>query len=194
MRRYWLATAALLLTAAPIAPAPAQPAFPAVRFNAESPFRVAVGRIDIVDRDPSSDAPSRVDSRFPLPPSRALETWAHDRLLAIGGRDRLVFTIVQARATDTPLRVERGSLSAAETDQLSDRYDVIANVRLDIVDPSGRAVATAQASATRYQTVFESTLPDERDSIWYEMTCRLMAQLAPELGRQIAANFAAYLR
>jgi hypothetical protein len=187
MHRYWLATFALLL-AAPLAPASAQPAFPAVRFNAEPPFRLAVGRVDIVDRDPASDV------RIPLPPARALETWAHDRLLAIGGPDRLVFTIVRARAIDRPLRMEGGSLSAAETDQLSDRYDVIADVRLDIIDPSGRAVATAQANATRYQTVLESTLPDQRDDIWYEMTRRLMAQLAPELDRQIAANFAAYLR
>ena len=188
MHRYWLAVFALLLFAAPLAPAPAQPASPAVRFNAEPPFRLAVGRIDIVDRDPAPDA------RVSLPPARALETWARDRLVAIGGRDRLVFTIVRARATDTPLRVEAGNLSAAETDQLSDRYDMIVAVRLDIVDPSGRAVATAQANATRDQTVLESTLPDQRDGIWSEMTGRLMAQLAPELNRQIAANFAAYLR
>lgn len=194
MRRVWSAALALLLTTAPLATALPQTAFPVVRFNAEPPFRLAVGRIDIIDRDPSQGEPLRVDTAIPLPPAHALATWARDRLVAIGGPDRLVFTIVRARATDTPLRVESGSLSAVETDQLSDRYDLIAAVRLDIIDPAGRIVATAQANATRYQTVLQSTLPEERDGIWYEMTRRLMAQLAPELDRQIAANFAAYLR
>ncbi len=194
MRSYWLATFALLLAAVPIVPAPAQPAFPAVRFNGEPPFRLAVGGINIVDTDPARDAPPRVDAQFPLPPARAIETWARDRLVAVGGPDRLVFTIVRARATDRPLRLHDGTISQAATDQLSDRYDVVADVRLDIVDPSGRAVASARASATRYETVLESTSLDQRDDIWYEMTRRLMAQLAPELDRQIAANFAAYLR
>jgi hypothetical protein len=191
MRRFWLLAAALSLAAAP---AFAQPAFPPLRFDSQPPFRLAVGSIQIVDRDPSPRQPPRIDAMFPVPPARALETWARDRLVAAGGPNRLVFTIVRARATDTKLRLEDGTLSRAATDQVSDRYDVAAEVRLEILDPSGHAVATARAVATRYQTTLQSTSPDRLNEIWYDMTRRLMADLAPELDAQIQAHLGAYLR
>ena len=90
--------------------------------------------------------------------------------------------------------MEDGTLSRAATDQVSDRYDVAAEVRLDILDPSGHAVATARANATRYQTVLQSTPPERLNDIWYDMTRRLMADLTPELDAQIRAHFGAYLR
>lgn len=194
MRRVLLSALVLLFAAAPFGGAFAQAGFPALRFNGQPPFRLAVGSIQIVNRDPFPGGPPRIDNRFPIPPARALETWAHDRLVAVGGPDRLIVTIVRARALDTPLRMDAGSLSSAETDQQSDRFDVEAELRLDIVDPRGVSVANVRAVATRYQTVLESTTPEQIDDIWYEMVRAVMAQLAPRLDGEIRAHWAAYLR
>lgn len=194
MRRVLVSVLVLLFAATPLTGAFAQAGFPALRFNGEPPFRLAVGAIEIVNRDPFPGGPPRIDNRFPLPPARALETWAHDRLVAAGGPDRLVFTIVRGRALDTPLRMDAGSLSSAETDQQSDRFDVETEVRLDIVDPRGVPVANVRAVATRFQTVLESTTPDQVDDIWYEMVQAVMAQLAQRLDGEIRAHWAAYLR
>jgi hypothetical protein len=194
MRRVLVSALVLLFAAAPCGGAFAQAAFPAPRFTGQPPFRLAVGAIEIVNRDPSPGRPPRIDRRFPIPPARALETWARDRLVAVGGPDRLIFTIVRGRALDTPLRMEARSLSSSATDQQSDRFDVEAEVRLDIVDPRGVPVASVRAVATRYQTVLESTTPDEIDGIWYDMVRAVMAQLAPTLDRQIREHWGAYLR
>jgi hypothetical protein len=194
MRRVLVSALVLLFTAAPFGGAFAQAGFPTLRFNGEPPFRLAVGSIQIVNRDPSPGRPPRIDQRFPIPPARAIETWAHDRLVAAGGPDRLIVTIVRGRALDTPLRMDAGSLSSSATDQQSDRFDVEAEVRLDIVDPRGVPVANVRAVATRYQTVLESTTPDQVDNIWYEMVRAVMAQLAPRLDSEIRRHWAAYLR
>jgi hypothetical protein len=196
-RRDWMIAAAALIVASPLSACSAQtadPIYPVPRYADAPPFRLAVGGIDVVDRDPPTMRPPRVEHLFPVPPDRALRAWARDRLVALGGPDRLIFTIQRADVVETRLRPRDGSLSDAATDQLSDRYDATAEVRLDIVDPQGHTVATARAVATRYQTLLQSTSPAQRDRIWYDMTGQLMAALIPVLDQQIRDHFAPYLR
>ncbi|HEX4112268.1 MAG TPA: hypothetical protein VH020_07000 [Stellaceae bacterium] len=196
-RRDWMIAAAALIVVTPLTACVAQtpdPIYPVPRYADAPPFRFAVGALDIVDRDPPTLRPPRVEHLFPVPPSRALRAWARDAMVPVGGPDHLRFTIERADVIETPLRPRDRSLSDAATDQISDRYDATAAVRLEIVDPQGHAVASARAIATRFQTLLESTSPAQRDRIWYDMTRQLMAELIPELDQEIRAHLATYLR
>jgi len=197
MRRVWLSAAAVLFIAAPLSAGVAQPArvaFPEPRFTSQPPFQLAVGAIEIVNRDPPTLAPPRVEHLVPLAPARAIRDWVRDRLVATGGPNRLRVTIQRAHITETALTQNDSSLAAAATDQQSQRYDAIAEVRLDILDPSGHAVATVRGIATRFQTVLRSTSPAQRDGMMYDLTMQLIEQLTPTLSREIRSHFTAYLR
>jgi hypothetical protein len=163
--------------------------FPDLRYNTAPPDRLAVGGIDIVDRDPPAAGPPRVDQFFPVPPRHAMENWAHDRLAAVGGPYRLRFTIERARVDEIPIPPD-----PAYTDPQTRRYEGIIAARLDILAPNGTSLATVIAHAARSQGVLASTAPAQRAQIWYDMTAQMMAMLNSELERQIHAELASYLR
>jgi len=168
---------------------PAAPIFPDLRFNAVPPERLALGRIEIVDGDPTPYAPPRVEQEFPIPPAHAIENWVRDRLAAAGGSDRLRVTIERGRVNEIQLPPTPGY-----SDPQSQRYDADVRIRLDILDDRGVALATVSVNATRSQGVLQSTSVDERALIWYDMTRELMAAIDGQLDREIRAHFAAYLR
>jgi hypothetical protein len=181
------AALALSPVAAFSAPPAAQYGFPDLHFT--PPERLAVGSIEIVDQDPPNYDPPRVDHLFPVPPGHAVENWARERLIAAGGPNRLRFTIEEARVNEVQL-----APNPAYTDPQTQRYDGEVAARIDIVSPNGTTLATVSARTTRSQGVLASTLPAQREQIWYEMTVRMMASLDRELGQRIQTDFASYLR
>jgi len=87
MIRSFTAAAALgvvLLAIAACVPPATKPSFPDIRFTDQPKLRLDVAAIEVVDDyHPTFQAPN-VDHLFPVPPQRAAENWAHDRLEATG--------------------------------------------------------------------------------------------------------------
>lgn len=174
--------------------APPRPTFPDIRFTGEPPIRLAVSAVDVRDDfKPSFQAP-HVEHLFPVPPERALENWARDRLVAAGGTARARFVIVNASVTETELKKKDEGITGAFTKEPAERYDATVQAKLDILDASGLPVRSVSVEAERSQSVLEGITPNQRDETWYNLTKALMADFDRKMSAEISANFGGYFQ
>ncbi len=192
--RFILVTLALTGALAGCESPPPRPTFADIRFTGEPPIRLAVGAVDVQsDFKPSFQSP-HVEHLFPVPPQRALENWAHDRLQAAGGGARARFVIRDASVVEVDLKKKDEGLTGAFTDQPAQRYDATVAATLEIVDDHGMAVRTVSVKASRSQSVLESITPNDREKTWYEMTKALMADFDQQMSHEISAHFGGYFQ
>jgi hypothetical protein len=156
------------------------------------PIRLRVAAVDIVGEWQPSFHEPEVDHLFPVPPGRAIETWVHDRLIPAGGYATARFVIRNASATETALPRTAG-IQGAMTNQATERYDVVADVRLDIIDATGRVDRSVNARVARSETLLENLTPNQRDQAWYDMTRALVTQLDQQLETEIRNNLGPYI-
>jgi hypothetical protein len=189
-RDFLLAT--LALAACESGPPP-RPTFPDIRFTDKPPLRIDARAIDIERQFRSTLQAPYVEHLFPVPPERAMENWARDRLQATGTTRRVRVRIIDAAVKETRLEPTPGVRGAFTTDQ-AERYDATAEMTLDLMGERGFAERSVAVKASRSRTVPEDITPNERERVWYELTQLLMADLDAELERQIRANFGFYLQ
>ena len=188
-----LLAVALVAASAACSSASPPPKFADIHFLALPPFRLAVSQIQVETQfQPTFQEPD-VEHEFPVPPQRALENWAHDRLQAVGPTTGYVarFTIIDASVRESDLKKKEG-LKAVFTTQQSERYDGHVAVQLQIINPQGIAERSASAEATVSRSVPEGITLNERDKVWYDMTRDLMADLDRQLQKQVDASFAPF--
>jgi hypothetical protein len=187
-----LALAFLGLAACSSAPPP-HPTYPDIHFTSEPALQLDVAGIEVRnDYRPPFRAPN-VEHLFPVPPARAAETWAHDRLKAVGHSGRAVFTIEKASVTETDLKT-KGGITGAFTTQPAQRYDATLAATLTILDDHGLPVRTASGKVTRSQSVLEGVTPNQRDQSWYDMTKAMMADFDQQMTAEVQKNFGYYLK
>ena len=172
---------------------PPRPTYPEIHFTGQPPFRLAVGAIDVRDDYKAPFQSPNVEHLFPVPPARAAETWAHDRLQAGGGTGRARFIIQNAAVIETPLKKKEG-LTATFTKEASERYDATLQARLEIDDDHGVPRRSVTVTAVRSQTVLEGITPNERDQTWYDMTKALMADFDKQMSAEISSNFGGFFQ
>ncbi len=173
---------------------PPRPSYADIRFTEEPPIRLAVGAVDVAsDFKPGFQSPD-VEHLFPVPPARALENWAHDRLQAAGGTARARFTIVDAKVIETELPKKKEGITGALTKEPAQRYDATVTARLDLIDDHGVPVRTVNVTSARSQSVLEGITPNERDQTWYDMTKALMADFDQRMSNEISGHFGGYFR
>ncbi|MBL8835447.1 MAG: hypothetical protein JNL66_04335 [Alphaproteobacteria bacterium] len=192
----WRRTTLALALAAAVAgcaTAPDPVRFPELTYAHLGRTRLAVGRIDIVDAYRPPLAPPNVDHRMPASPAATMRRWAEDRLVAAGGDATARFVIRDARVTETELPRDTG-LANVLRDQQAQRYDLVMDAALEIVDARGARLAIAAARTTRSRTVSENISANDRERVWFEMVERAAADLSAELDRRIRANLGRYLR
>ena len=133
---------------------PTRGTFPKLTYAYLRPIRLAVSRVDIVDAYRPPLAAPNVEQSFPVSPSATAAQWGRDRLIAVGGPDRAVYTVLRGDAIETHLAIpDSGGMFSDFDNPQSERYDLTIAVRLQIIEPSGRVAATVEAKATRSQTV-----------------------------------------
>ena len=181
---------ALVATMAACSSEPPPPKFADIHFLALPPFKLNVSQIQVDSRFQPTFQEPNVEHEFPVPPQRALENWAHDRLLAVGPTTGYVarFTILDASVRESDLPKKEG-LKAVFTTQQAERYDGHVSVQLQVINPQGVAERTATAEAAASRSVPEGITLNERDKVWYEMTRDLMADLDRQLQRQVDTAF-----
>jgi hypothetical protein len=174
---------------------PTRAPFPKLTYAHLPPYRLAVARVEIVEQYRSPMVPPNVEQNFPDSPSATAEQWGRDRLQAVGGTARAVYTVLRGDATETHLAGDQGSgLFGDFTIPQSERYDLNIAVRLQIIDPSGRVTATVNASATRSRTVAADATLNDRERVWFDMTEQAMNDLNASLDKGIPVYMQAYLR
>lgn len=173
---------------------PPRPTFPDIRFSSERPIRLAVSGVDVQSNfRPSFQAP-HVEHLFPVPPARAIENWAHDRLAAGGGNARARFVIEDASVIEVELKKKEGGITGAFTKEPAQRYDATVAVTLQIIDDHGVPVRTVSVKASRSQSVLEGITPNDRDKTWYDMTTALMADFNQQMSQEISDHFGGYFQ
>jgi hypothetical protein len=170
---------------------PPPPLFPDIRFNDGPPIALKVSSISIRSHFQPQFHPPYVEHLFPESPQRAIDTWARDRLRAVGGDGIAIFTIVDAAVTETELP-RTGGIKGEFTTQAAERYDAVAQARLEIMGPDGFAVRSASATVRRSQSVLEGISPNDRDQAWYDMTRALARDFDRQMTGEIRNNFGNY--
>jgi hypothetical protein len=183
--------AGILVVLAGCSTPPPRPIFPDIRYTGAAPIRLDVAAIDVRDDYQPPLRPPNVDHLFPVPPARAAENWARDRLRATGTRGRAVFILRNASVIETELPQTPG-ITGALTTQPAQRYDVTLQATLQIVDAQGLPLRTANVTATRSQSVLEGITPNERDHAWYDMTNAVMQDFDRQMESEIRNNFGQY--
>jgi len=165
--------------------------FPELTYTHLPPIRLDVAVVDVVDSYHPPMAEPNVEHLFPVPPARAMERWARDRLVAAGSNGSALFTILRADVVEVPLARTTGIKGVFTTDQ-SYRYDATMEIRLDAENTSGLRRGTITAQARRSQTVAENVTLNERERLWFEMTELLMRDIGSEIERNIDRYLAAF--
>jgi hypothetical protein len=174
--------------------APPRPSFSDIRFTDSPPIRLAVGGIDVASDFKSSFQSPHVEHLFPVPPARALENWAHDRLAATTGSARARFLIQEASVVEVELKKKEEGITGVLTKEQAQRYDATVRATLSIVDDRGLPVRTVTVKATRSQSVLEGITPNDREKTWYDMTKALMRDFDQQMGIEIGAHFGGYFQ
>jgi hypothetical protein len=172
---------------------PSRPTFPDIRFTDQPPLRIDVAALDIRTEYQAPFRPPNVEHLFPVPPARAAENWARDRLQPVGRSGRARYAIRTASAIETELPKSSG-LKGAVTTEAAQRYDLTLEGSLEVLDEHGLPVRTVRAKATRSQTVLEGITPNQREETWYAMTKGVMADFNQQMENEIRSNFGTYLQ
>ena len=192
-RRWLLLLPLASLLAACDTPPTRQP-FAKLTYTYLKPYRLAVGRVDVVDAYRPPLAPPHVEQSFPVSPSGTAAQWGHDRLVAVGGTGRAVYTVLRGDAIDTRLSVNNSGMFSDFENPQSERYDLTIAVSLQIIAPDGRVAATVDAKATRSITVAEDATLNDRERTWFTLTEQTMKDLNGQLEKSIPQYLGSYLR
>jgi hypothetical protein len=159
-----------------------RPDFPELTWTHLPPITLDVAEIEIIDATQPTGASPHVEHLFPLPPAKAAERWARDRLRAGGANNRARFTIQRAEVTEVNLR-QTGGLSGLFTKDQSERYDADLVVLLEIRSDAGQRLGQVTAELRKSRTVAEDASLNEREAVWFAITDDLMKLLNTEMER-----------
>src|SRR5262249_54496845 len=91
----------VLLLAGPLAACdtpPTREPFPKLTYTYLPPYHLAVGEVEIADTYRSPNVQPYVEQNFPASPAGTAEQWGRDRLKAVGGNARAVYTVLRGEA------------------------------------------------------------------------------------------------
>jgi len=194
-RRLFLATFSLFLLV-PLAGCnmpPRRESFADLTFQHMPPIRLDVARIEVVEAYRRSADPNRIENEFPTHPGVGAGRWGRDRLQAVGADGLARFTVMEASVVATSLPRTTG-LAGAFTQDQSDRYDALLQVRLEVNNRAGTQSGVITTEARDSATATEDMTLNQREQLWFAMTQRLLDTLNTELEKQINAHFGMFLR
>jgi hypothetical protein len=174
---------------------PSRESFPKLTYGYLPPYRLAVQNVEIVNAYRSPMTAPNVEQDFPVSPAGTAAQWGRDRLIAEGGRDRAVYTVLRGDAVEVHLaQGDSGGMLSDFTERQSERYDLNIAVQLQIIDPTGRVTASVDAKATRSRTVADDATLNERERVWFQLTEAAMKDLNASLEKSIPLYMQSYLR
>lgn len=191
-RRALLLLPALALLAACETP-PNRQVFPTLTFQDRPPIRLDVAQVEIVEAYKAPGTAPHVDHLFPQKPVDVASAWGRDVLRAVGERGMATYTVVDASATQTALPRTSGMTQMFKT-ELSDRYDLRIEIKLEVGNPLLASTGYVVATATRSQTVAENMTLNQREAVWFQMTESAMRELDKKLEAEIRDKLKPFVR
>lgn len=167
--------------------------FPEITFSHLPPISLDVERIEVVRLFEAPLKAPHVEHEMPDPPMRATERWIADRLKATGTGGHAKVTIRDASVIETTIS-PIGGIRGAFTTQQSERYLARLEVEIEAVGGRGLRAGTAVARAERSQTIAEDATLTQRETLWFEMTEKLMRDFDRTFETQIRKHLAAFLQ
>jgi hypothetical protein len=168
------------------------PGFQPISFADKPPINLDVGRIDVVRMYVPPGRPPNVEHLFPVDLSLQAERWARDRLrpVGVGGQARVI--VKQASVVEVPLQRTTGVRGALTTDQ-SERYDATMEIEVEVVHADGRrGVVSSRTNQSR--SVSESVSVQQRETVWYELTEKMIRELDVSLEGQMRDHLRSLIR
>lgn len=191
-RRAFLLLSGALLLAACETP-PDRQVFPTLTFQDRPPIRLDVAQVEIVEAYKAPGTAPHVDHLFPQKPADVAAAWGRDVLRAVGERGMATYTVVDASATQTALPRTSGMTQMFKT-ELSDRYDLRIEIKLEVGNPLLASTGYVVATATRSQTVAENMTLNQREAVWFQMTESAMRELDKKLEAEIRDKLKPFVR
>ncbi len=191
------ALAAVLAVAACTTQDPPSRTFAELRWTHKQPLTIAAqgdaGGPEIVQgftpplRDP------HVEHLMPLPPHKAIATWARDRLRTTGVGDKTLRVVIHdASVTETVLDT-KGGVSGFFTDEPESKYDARVDVEVQLVNPDGSIDRRNRVTGWRTKSISERASLADREAAWFAMTEALMNDLDAQLEPGLEQNFGSVL-
>jgi len=172
---------------------PAQKPLPVLSFAGSAPILLDVAQIEIHKNYKSPLKLPNVDHEMPLNLQDATESWAKERLKAVGRTGTARFIITQASVVETKLKQTEGIKGVFTTDQ-GERYDGILSVQMEVSGGIARGTAAARAGVRASRTVREDATLAERERKWFDMTEAMLNELDKTLETQIRRHLKAFLK
>lgn len=185
------------LVAACSTDAPPRKEFPELRWTHKQPLTVAAQGEDggpvVVQAFTPPGGSDHVEHLMPLPPQRAIETWARDRLHTTGVGDRTLRVVIHdASVTEEVLKTE-GGVTGFFTDEPESRYKATVDVEVQLVTPDGRVERSNRLTGWRTKAIGEKASLADREAAWFAMVEALMTDLDAQLGPGLRDNFGSAL-
>ncbi|SOE00467.1 hypothetical protein [Caenispirillum bisanense] len=144
--------------------------------------------------------PPYVEHLMPLPPERALRTWAEDRIAVTGtsgvpgevGGLRVVRFVIR----DASVREERLQTSEGVRGFLSDEqaWKYTAHIQADLEVLRDRTVlASATTEGYRSKTLGEKASLNEREEVWYALVVDLMQDFDAAMAQNVRRHLGEHL-
>lgn len=168
--------------------APPQQRLPELSFANQAPYRLNVGRIEVVSEYQSPQQPPHVEHMMPLSPEAAVKRWVQQRLAPMGTSGAVRVVIRNGRVVEVPLQTDR-SLTGLFKKEQSEQYDADLQLVIQLLDERNLPTVEIVARSGRSRTVTEGTTLNDRDRIWFDM----VAEMMHDLNRQLDSLIPQYL-
>jgi len=184
--------AATVVTACASEDPPAR-AFPDLRWTHAQPMVIAAqgagGGPEVVQAFTPPLTDPHVEHLMPLPPHKAIATWARDRLHTTGVGDKTLRVVIHdASVTETALDT-KGGVKGFLTDEPEARYEARVDVEVQLVNPDGSIDRRNRVTGWRTKSISEKASLADREAAWFAMTEALMSDLNSQLDAGVRQNF-----
>ncbi len=183
---------AALLSACGSTPEPAPPQ--EVSFADTTVLNVDATSIDIrfINRPPQEYP--HVGHRSPVTFERAVRDWVDARFELTGNTaSAFRITVRKHDITEELLPVETG-LSGAFKKEQSAKYEARLEIALDLVDPNGEILGSAEGESWNTYTVAEDATENDKRIVWVDMIAKAFNGLDQELIPRIREGLGDYVR
>ncbi len=189
-----VAVAASLALAGCSTPAPVQ-TLPQITFAHLAPLLFDVETVEVDNRYKAPNDPRYIEDRFPTPPASAIRIWAIEHLKPVGasGSGTLRVVIKRASVEEEKLDIDKG-IKGAFTKEQSNRYTLMIDADVVLLDSTGKQVGFSSAKASRSITTREDISLNDREKLWFEMTEKTMGDFNTEMESNIRQYLAKWVR
>lgn len=154
------------------------------KYRSHEPLYFCVKSMDVVNSYVAPKKEPYVDHLMPYSLDDELVEWAHHRLRP-GFKEGYGVVVIEKASIKRHSLPQKKGLISAFTRQESDEYEAHGAVRIDFMDHKGYPIGSVFADSKHTQTVLEKTTPEELQTVWSELSRRVVDDLSHQIEKNI---------